>query len=362
MNNVEKKHVLFVLPSLSQANGVVAFAKNYLPRMTDENLDFNILCSDKNFSRENYDYFFEKGIGVIMIPDAGECGVFDYSYYLDKFFKENNEYDLVYAHNGYLSFFIYLSAKKFGIKNFALHSHATKMSPNKLKNLAAHILKPLINHFYKNKFSCSTEAGLELFNTKNFTLIPNAIDYNKYKFDDNKRKEIRSFLNIGENEKCAGFVGRFTSQKNVYFFIDLAKKVDNVKFLMIGEGELKNDFEKKLEEDGLTNKFILLDACSNVNEYYSAMDVFVLPSLYEGLPVVAIEAQANYLPCLLADTISKETSISKLTKYLPLSDIDLWVKEIENSIRENQVELQDSFDIEKQAEKYKEKILNCCRK
>ena len=351
--------VLFVLPSLSQANGVVAFAKNYLPRMTDEDLHFDILCSTKSFSRENYDYFFENEVGVILMPD--ECGLSNYIYFLDNFFRDNNKYDLVYAHNGYLSFFIYLSARKFGIKNFALHSHATKMSPSKIKNLAAHMLKPFINKFYKHKFSCSTEAGKEMFNTKNFTLIPNAIDYSRYKFDSEKRKEIRENLGIKENEKCAGFVGRFTSQKNVYYFIDLAKKMEDIKFLMIGEGELKNDFKKKLEENNLTKKFILLDACPNVYEYYSAMDVFVLPSLYEGLPVVAIEAQANYLPCLLSDNISKETSISKLTKYLSLSDVDLWVKEIKDSTREKQVELLDNFDIEKQSEKYKEKILNCIK-
>lgn len=351
--------VLFVLPSLSQANGVVAFAKNYLPRMTDDNLKFDILCSTKSFSQENYDYFSNNGVDVISIPDAGECGISNYTYALDNFFRDNNKYDLVYAHNGYLSFFVYLSARKFGIKNFALHSHATKMSPNKIKNLAAHILKPFINRFYKYKFSCSTEAGKEMFNTKNFALIPNAIDYNKYKFDSKKRIEIRKTLNIKKDEKCVGFIGRFTSQKNVYYFIELAKKIKDAKFLMIGEGELKNEFKKKMEENNLTNKFILLDACPNVYEYYSAMDVFVLPSLYEGLPVVAIEAQANYLPCLLADTISKETSISKLTKYLPLSNIELWTEEIVKAKREKDVKLQDDFNVEKQSEEYRIKILNC---
>ena len=172
--------------------------------MTDDNLKFDILCSTKSFSQENYDYFSNNGVDVISIPDAGECGISNYTYALDNFFRDNNKYDLVYAHNGYLSFFVYLSARKFGIRNFALHSHATKMSPNKIKNLAAHILKPFINRFYKHKFSCSTEAGKEMFNTKNFALIPNAIDYNKYKFDSEK-KLVNVYPSVAQAEKENGF-------------------------------------------------------------------------------------------------------------------------------------------------------------
>lgn len=352
--------VLFVLPSLSLTNGVTAFVKNYLPRMKSENLQFEVLCSTADFSQENYDYFTENEIKVHLIPPVNNGGIKNYSRCLDNFFKENT-YDLVYSHISYVSILVYYSAKKFGVKNFAIHSHATKLSPNCFKNLIANMLKPVINKCFINRFACSTEAGRALFSNRDFVLIPNAIDYDKYKYDELNREAVRKTLNIKPEEKCIGFVGRFTSQKNIFYFIDIAKKLNNIKILMIGNGELKDEFKEKIKEEGIEDKFIVLDATPNVCDFYSAMDVFMMPSLYEGLPVAALEAQANNLPCLLSNTISQETSISGSTKYLELSNLSSWIKEIENSKRKAQEELCEKFNIEKQAENYKEKIINCVK-
>ena len=164
-------------------------------------------------------------------------------------------------------------------------------------------------------------------------------------------------MKISEETKVVGFVGRFTPQKNVFFFIDLIKKLSSeYKILMIGDGQQKKEFLKIVKDNDLENRFLFVNETNKVNLFYSAFDYFLLPSLYEGLPVVGVEAQANGLPCLLSNTISTECKISNNVVYLDKNNVNEWVDKIRVMYRVDNIKLDDEFNINVQA-KYFENIL-----
>ena len=127
--------------------------------------------------------------------------------------------------------------------------------------------------------------------------------------------------------------------------------------MMIGKGSLKEEFISLINENSLADKFVLIDEISNVNEYYSLFDYFFLPSVYEGLLIVGVEAQANGLPCIFSDTISKECKISNNTVYLDRNNVDSWIENMIKMKRNEDLKLNDDFNINVQAKKF-EKLLS----
>ena len=354
------KKILFVFPTITQTNGVAAFAKNYISHIPSGKMHFSILCNDLRPSAEYTSFFRSEGRSLYFLPYVRTAKLTDYLKAIRDFFEAHHDFDLVYCHNGYQSYLIYYYARRAGIQHFAIHSHATVKSDNPLKSAAGAVLQWLANKKIDNKYACSTEAGLAMFKTADFQVIPNAIEFEKYQFDACIRKEIRSQFQMEDNQVIVGFVGRYAEQKNVFFFIELAKKLKaDARILMIGAGNLKPKFLRVVESEGLADKFIFLDETDRVNAYYSAMDVFLLPSLYEGLPVSAIEAQANGLPCLLSAAISKETDISGAVQFLDIHKMDDWVRCINQQMqpRGGAIKLDKSFDIHYQSKLF-ENILN----
>lgn len=162
--------------------------------------------------------------------------------------------------------------------------------------------------------------------------MPNALDYTVFKFSEEKRKKIRNELNLNE-KKIIGHVGRFNEQKNHDFLIDifyeLHKQEANTHLLLIGKGELEEKIKNKISNLGLDEFVTILPPVSNVNEYYMAMDVFVFPSFFEGMPNVVVEAQATGLPCVISDTITKEANITENIVYRSINEEILnWTESI----------------------------------
>ena len=181
-------------------------------------------------------------------------------------------------------------------------------------------------------FACSKSAGQWMFGQSDVQVLPNAINAVQYEFDDKIRYKIRNQLGV-EGSYVLGHVGRFSSVKNHTFLIDVfeqLKKVEtNVKLLLVGDGEKYSDIQEKVKNKGLSENVIFLGLRSDVNLIMQAMDVFLLPSLYEGLPVTMIEAQAAGLPCIISDRVPIECKITDLVYQVALDEsLEVWVEKI----------------------------------
>ena len=186
-------------------------------------------------------------------------------------------------------------------------------------------LRPFSKKYATDYFACSELAGRWLFGDKTFeqgkvTIINNAIDLDKFKYDEKVRKEKRKELNINDDTLVVGHIGRFVAQKNHTFLIDifseLHKKEKNSILLLIGQGPLIGEIKQKVETLGISDSVKFLGQRDDVNELYNAMDLFLFPSLYEGLGMVLIEAQANGLPCIASTEVPKNARVSKKISFV----------------------------------------------
>lgn len=353
------KRILIVLPTLTQTNGVATFLINYLENINMDGLKIDVLASNLRPSKEYQKVLKEKNIKIYFLPFIRECGLNKYIKSLKEFFDENHDYDMIYSNVINQSILIFHIAKKYKIKELVLHAHATISSDKKIKRYINNLLINIVSFQATKRIACSKLVGKTMYGNKSFIVVNNAIEYDKYKFSQQNREKIRKKINILDNEVLIGFVGRFAPQKNIYFFIKLAKILNkNYKIVMIGTGEQKNNFIKKIEEYELKNKFIFIDECNNVEEYYSAMDIFMLPSLYEGLPVVSIEAQANGLKCILSDKITRECKILTQTVFLPINEVEKWKNNCNKNIERSDIFLDDKFNIKVQNKIFKKILLN----
>lgn len=228
-------------------------------------------------------------------------------------------------------------AKHHKVENRISHCHNSSVT-SKLK-LIFHKLYKL---FYKNTpttyLACSKIAAEWLYSKKtirknNYVIINNAIDYERFIYDDKKRNEIRSQLCISNDQIVFIHIGRFNLQKNHVFLINLYKRIleflPNSKLFLIGCGELKNEIESLTKDFALQNNIEFLEPTNHIEDYLLAADMFLFPSLFEGLPVIGIEAQAASLFTLASDKISTEMKITNYVKFLDLN-IDSWTQFIKN--------------------------------
>lgn len=249
--------------------------------------------------------------------------------YLSKFFKEHAEdYAAVHVHANALVYIIPLSlAKRNGVPVRIIHSHSS-CGYNSLASALHRLNKRIIPSLVTDRFSCSDLAGKWMFDNDDCKLILNGIDIDAYKFSPQKRQEIREKLCI-ETKKVIGHVGRFIKVKNHKFLIDCFDKIhsadSNTVLLLLGDGEDMAEIKAFVREKGLDNCVVFTGAVGNVSDYLSAMDLFMFPSLWEGLPLTLIEAQANGMPCLISNKISKTIVMNKNVISLPIDNEKAWV-------------------------------------
>ena len=235
------------------------------------------------------------------------------------------------------------AAKKAGVPVRIAHSHSTSNKKEWKKNAVKNVLRPFSKKNANVYFACSELAARYLFGNKTFeegkvTIINNAINLEKFKFNQGKREKLRKGLKIEDNEFVVGHIGRFVAQKNHTFLIDifneLYKENKDTVLLLIGQGPLQDQIKEKVRELGLEDSVRFAGQVDNASDYYNAMDVFVLPSLYEGLPVVGVEAQANGLQCYYSTDMTKETKVLEKTEFISLNEgAKKWSKIILNDIK-----------------------------
>lgn len=274
-----------------------------------------------------------------------------------------NHYRIVHSNMNTLSAFPLFAAWLAGVPVRILHNHSTS-SPGEMKrNIMKYILRPFARFFANHYLACSQLAavwmyGKDLADSGKVTVINNAIDLSKYAFHPEKRKTLRKALGLGD-EFVVGHVGRFMFQKNHAFLLDAfaaaLKKKPHMVLLLIGDGPLRPKMEEKAQQLGIGAQVIFLGLRSDVQDLYNAMDLFVLPSHYEGLPVVGVEAQANGLSCLFSTAVTRETKLTKNAVFFDLSQgAERWAEKIVSSTGERNPEVEQEmreagFDIDTSA-------------
>lgn len=303
--------------------GVEAIIMNYYRNIDRSKVQFDFIC-DEDSTNIPYDEIKKLGGRVIICPPYQK--IFEYERFLIDLFKKNN-YKIVHSNINALSVFPLRVAKKAGVPIRIAHSHSTTNKKEWKKNLMKQALRPFSKKYATDYFACSELAGRWLFGDKTFeqgkvTIINNAIDLSKFKYDEKIRKEKRKELNINDDTLVVGHIGRFVAQKNHTFLIDvfneLHKKEKNSILLLIGQGPLMDEVKQKVETLGISESVKFLGQRDDVNELYQVFDVFLLPSLYEGLPVVGVEAQATGNLCILSNSMTQETKILDTTKFISL--------------------------------------------
>lgn len=248
-----------------------------------------------------------------------------YTKWWHDFFKSHQgEYPIVHGHIGSTAA-IYLSiAKKYGSYAIA-HSHSAGAG-SALYRLLAYPTRFVADHF----FACSRDAGISRYgrkvghDTARCQVLNNAIDTGKFVFAPDNRRRIRAMLHIGEDALVIGHVGRFVEAKNHLFLLDVFEQIRSRRpdavLLLVGDGELRQQIEDVIARKHLTDAVVMTGVQSNVWDYCQAMDLFVFPSVFEGLPVSMVEAQAAGLPCCVSANVPRETAITDLVEFIPLEE------------------------------------------
>lgn len=234
--------------------------------------------------------------------------------------------DIIHAHMSLVNFLPLLCGLLCGIKIRISHSHIANKN---IKSSFEEKVFKMLNILFANKLlACGYKAGKYMYGKRKFKVIHNSVNIDEFKFNDEKRKEIRSLLGVNENEILIGNVGRLTEQKNQLFLIEVMKKVTsfnhNFKLIILGSGSLKEQLDDKIHKNNLEDNIVVHDAVKNISDYYSAMDIFALPSLFEGFPVSLVEAQVSGLNSIVSSVIDKTAKLNDNVKFLDYGDSELW--------------------------------------
>ncbi len=323
------KRVLQILGSL-QRGGAETLVMNIYRNIDRDKIQFDFIVREN--VRDGYEEEVTKmGGKIFVIPSPKKIGLKKCIKMHLEVMKNNGPYIAVHSHMNAMSFISMYTAKKCKIKNRISHSHSTSF-PGRLKFL--------FGRYFTRKFStkllaCSKDAGLELFGTKNFEVIPNGIILDNFLVSDDEDK-ISYMKKLGFSAKTINIihVGRFVEPKNHEFIVEIANELKKEKFnfniYLLGDGPRYNSLKEYVIKNKLNKCVHLLGSVSNVNEYMKAADLMIMPSKYEGFPVTLVESQAAGLPSIVSDNITKKVDFDlHLVEFMPLF-INNWTKYIRN--------------------------------
>lgn len=275
---------------------------------------------------------------IFKVPQMREKGFRGYIKAVKNVLTENGPYEAVHIHSVHMGALPLIAAKKAGVTKRVYHVHNTMDAA--LNKIPGHqLLEIILNYLVKanatKRLACGMDAGKYVYGRSAFEVINNAIDTSRfYPYPDGKRRELREQLGFREDEIVVGDVARFVTEKNIAFFIEIAKeektKRNNCKFMIVGDGPLKSKVEETAKNAGCFDKFIFTGARKDVENLYNVMDIFCLPSLFEGLPVTMMEAQACGLPCILSENVTNEgkVGIAPFEHLRLMEPIENWVNKI----------------------------------
>lgn len=329
--------ILHIVGSMNRG-GLESLIMNLYRNIDRKVIQFDFLVH--TIDESTYDNEIRKLGGKIFRISSRRSGFIKNRKDLSAFFLNHSEYSIVHQHLSSLSYITPLKyAKKFNVPIRIIHSHNTQHGGSKIHQFLHFLNKKSLSNVATDYFACSDLAGKWLFDNKDFKIINNGIILDRFIFDNNNRKRTRQNFGIN-NEKLIGHIGKFSEQKNHSFIIDVFHKLllldSKCRLLLVGDGELLNNVMKKSKDLGIFENIIFAKQRDDIPDILSAMDIFVMPSLYEGLPVSLIEAQSSDLPCLISDNITKEVFITKKIFSLSLNlSSSVWAEKVLAILNEN---------------------------
>lgn len=305
-------------------DGITAVMYNYIANMNRNDVTIDVVAINKLADKQRQQ-FLDIGCKVYELTNRSRNPI-KYIQDLAGLIKKE-KYDIAHIHcNSHTAAIDVFACWLGGCKVRITHSHNTKTAHAYIHKL----LGPFFNLFTTDCFACGIEAGKWLHGNRKTTIWKNAINTDKFAFSSSAREKICRQYHL-DGKVAVGHVAHFTPHKNHTFLIemwkDVVKKNKNYVLFLIGDGRLKSGIEEKVKELNLQDNVVFTGMTFNVPDYLSAMDIMVLPSLYEGLPYVLIEWQDAGVPCLVADTVTPDCKLTEDVKFIPL-DKELWMNEI----------------------------------
>ena len=344
----------------SGLGGIGIFLLSVYKHVDHSKLQFDFVSiRDEVFTEQQ---FTELGGRVFRIPYGNILG---YYKNLVKLISENG-YEIVHVHkNSAANIIPFLACKRARVKTVIAHSHNTRPTAGRMTHLLHYINRPILNRLVNERFACSDLAALWLFGKrcvgkKAVAYVRNGIETERFAYNEEVRRKVRKALELPDQTFLIGNAGRMTRQKNQSFLIEilyeLKKKCLDTRLLICGDGDLKVKIQEKAEQLGVLDSLILPGRCNNMDEMLQAMDIYVMPSFYEGLTVAAIEAQCAGLPTILSDAMSKETVIVENCRMISLkktaaewADVIMEFRNFRRESRQKEV-INAGFDVKETAE------------
>lgn len=366
----KKVRVLQVLDFINHNSGVSAVVMNYYTHLTRERVSCDFLLYE-SAEHDLEAQIRANGSKIYLMGQPSGSNLAECEKRVEKFFAEHaREYDVVHVHIPNAAFIVLRMAKKYGVPDRVLHSHNARGADGTLKKIRNFVLNKWGISYANYYMACSQKAGAYLFGNRKVkqgkvVVLNNAIELEKYQYNSENREKLRGELGVGD-ELILGHVGRFSEQKNHSGLIEIFAKLQERgvpgKLLLLGDGSLRPQIEQLAREKGVFENVIFQGIVSNVEEYMSVMDVFLLPSLYEGLPVVCVEAQAAGLPCIVSANVTREIALTDRVEFIENEKITQWCDEIEQLASQlpdrSQCMPMDAYDIRKQARRLEEIYLS----
>lgn len=337
IDRAEKVKVLHIMSGFG--GGISSFVKNKAVAMKGSEVIFDVLTYD-NVNEPFEKAIKETGGTVHIMPNPKKVGFKNFYQKVNEVFKHQPSEVIVHCHiQGYRMLPFYLIAKLNSVKRVIVHAHtdADKIEKQRIENRINRLINRILS---VERVSCGIKASLNIFgktlvDRKEIMHVPNSIDSTEFlKSIDKKKKRVEVVGETRQNAKIIGSIARFHRQKNHKFMVEIIEKLSEKEqdflWLFIGEGELKDSIQKSIKEKGLERFVKFLGRRNDISELFQIMDIFVLPSLYEGLPTVAVEAQAAGAVTYLSDTITQESDLGmSLVQFLSIEDASIWVQSIQ---------------------------------
>lgn len=355
--------VLYINGNIMKRGGIEAFMMNYFRHIDKTKIHIDFLVH--GYEKGVYDdEIIAAGSKIFHVPTKSKHPL-AYQRELKKLFKSEH-FDIVHSHLDAMSGWVLKIAKKCGVSVRIAHSHNTDhLTTNSIKRVINDYSKRQIPQYATHLFACSKMAGEWLFGKDSkFKIVSNAIELERFQFNVEIRNHIRR-ENNWDDKFVIGHVGRFDYQKNQEYLIPILKEVlykkPNALVVFIGSGDTEPMVKQLAVENKVEDHIVFLGSRDDVNEFYNAFDFFVLPSRFEGLGIVAVEAQVNGVPSVLSDEIPEVVKINNNVVFAPLNKKNMWVEEICTSkSRENGLDRvrEDGYDILSAAKKLEEEYLD----